>query len=828
MKKIDFNADWKFVKGYVPSLKVLQMYGKQAEDICLPHDAMIYEERIEDTKNAGATGFYPGGTYTYFKSFEAKNEWKDKSWLLEFEGVYEHAMVYLNGALVCTNKNGYTNFYADLTRYLHWNEENELKVVADNSSEENSRWYSGSGIYRNVNLYIGNMISIPVEGVKITTQNADEEVAVLGIRTKVRNESNSQEKLEIITTFCDDEGNVYAEQSYLSAFAHTEYEMYQSISIPSPKRWSPDSPFLYHCSIEIRKEETVLDSWSTEYGIRTVSLDAIRGLCINGKEIKLRGTCIHHDHGILGASSYKDAEMRKCMLLKEAGFNSVRCAHNPASRAFLEACDKTGLLVMDELTDMWTVHKNCHDFAFSFSDDWEMMVERMVAKDYNHPCVIMYSIGNEIQEVGSARGAEISRLLSNKCRQLDPYRYTTSGVNALNAAGAKIYPIMQDLSKMIKKDTGSTETNDNSGSNAINSFMQLMEGEVGDAFATHPMITEILEESSGSVDIIGLNYLTGRHLLETELHPNKCVLGTETFPADIVRLWSTVKASKQVLGDFTWTGLDYLGEAGCGIFYYDGNSNFGSHFPDRTAYIGDMDIIGYRRPMSYLREVVYGLRKEPYIAVDRMDKNGKKHSKTPWMYRDNVASWTWYGYEHENAHVEVYSASDEVELFLNGVSQGRKAAGEKNSYTVVYTVPYEAGELKAIGYSAGVMDGSVILRTAQKETYLNMKADRNEMDADGKQLCFVMINLCDKENTIDLWNQKKVHISLQGDAKILAFGSANPQSMDTYHSDCCETYDGHLMAVIQAGKTSDDICVSAWMEEQENDISQIVIRQSAI
>lgn len=797
MKKYNFNADWQFVEGYVPSLKVLQMYGKEAVNVQLPHDAMVHEKRREDTKNAGATGFYPGGIYTYFKNFKLENSWRNKDVILEFEGAYEKCSVYLNGSLVTTNNHGYSNFYVDLTRYISQDEINELKVVVDNSSEENSRWYSGSGLYRKVNLFVGDSLQLPIDGVKIRSKLVEKDLAVVEFAVDVVNKSTSKANLEVVSSLFDGK-NCLEEHSRLSAFAVSSYKLYQEINIPYPKLWDCDNPFLYEAKVELRQGEEVLDSWSMNFGIRSITIDAIKGIRLNGEQIKLRGTCLHHDNGVIGAATFADAEDRRCRLIKEAGFNSVRSAHHPASKDFLAACDRHGILVMDELTDMWTVHKNKHDFASEFINEWESIVERMITKDYNHPSVIMYSVGNEIGEIGTESGAEFNRKLCNKCKQLDPYRFTTNGMNALNAAGARIYPIMQELAPIIQKNAQDTATNDNSGSNAINSFMKLMEGEAGDIFATHPIISDVLAECSEGMDVIGLNYLTGRHLLEQKLHPNKCVVGTETFPADIVRLWDVVNKSPQVLGDFTWTGLDYLGEAGCGIFYYDGSVNFGSHFPDRTAYIGDMNLIGYRRPISYLRQIVYGLRKEPYIAVQRLDKFGKKCSKTPWMSKDNIASWTWDGFENKPALIDVYSVSEEVELFLNGRSLGRKPTGKNNSFTASYEVIYEPGQLLAISYDGGREIGRYMLTTAEEATKIRTCSDKDVIKADGEGLAFITATLTDTKGQENLWTTKDIKVTVDGPGILQGFGSGCPSSSESFDADTWPTFDGQVMAVIRS------------------------------
>lgn len=815
MLKINFNENWKFVKGCVPSLTTLKIYGKEAETVSLPHDAMIHETPCKTTKNGGATGFYPGGIYTYFKTFTAPMEWQNKTVALEFEGIYEKAMVYLNGALVKTNSYGYSNFYVSLDRYLKYGEENELKVIADNSSEQNSRWYTGSGIYRNVNLFVGELIQIPVDGVRITTLDAEKDFAVVEFVTTVLNQTRQKTKLQVHVEMTDETGHTIKDVVHLTAFGSSEYHIRQTITIQNPRLWSCRAPHLYTCSISITDHEKILDTSHVTFGIRRITVDPLHGLRINREPIKLRGTCIHHDNGILGAATYREAEYRKCELLKKAGFNSVRSAHHPASKDFLDACDKYGILVMDELCDMWTIHKNDHDYAFSFLDEWKNIADKMIQKDYNHPCVIMYSIGNEIQEVGTDRGAEINRTICNYLKDRDGTRYTTNGINGLNAAGANMYPIMQDLMPLLNKNASSDKTNDQSGSNAINSFMKLMDGEAGNAFAEHPLMTKVLQESCESMDIIGLNYLTGRHLLDTELYPNKCIVGTETFPADIARLWNIVMKSPQVLGDFTWTGYDYLGEAGCGIFYYDGKSNFGSHFPDRLAYIGDIDLTGYRRPISYLREIVYGLRKEPYIAVERMDRFGMSHSKTPWMLKDNIASWTWKGYEGKPTITDVYSDAEEVELLINGRSLGRKPAGKNVGYVSSFPCKYEPGEIVAINYQNGKECGRHRLLTAGPAVGVKARISDRSFLKESKKTVFVELSLVDEKGTETLTEDREINIESEYGTEIIAVGNADPQTTLSYDSHCWSTYHGRLLLAVRTDSNPGQHTISISLDHQK-------------
>lgn len=808
-----WNNNWKFLKGAPSLMSSLKGGAAEPEIVQLPHDAMVHEERTTDTGNGTQTGYWPGGYYTYTKTLYAPEEWQDMTVILEFEGVYAEAMVYVNGNLAATQLYGYSNFYVTLDKYLEYGQENEIEVLADNAVEKNSRWYSGSGIYRNVNLMVGDRIHIPADGVKITTPSVDESASVVEIRTKVKNLSRIKDKIMVESTILY-QGSVTAQdRSHVTMYAQEEEEVVQRICLMNAKLWDCDQPNLYQCIVKIYEGEKVLDEVQEQFGIRKLELDAEHGLRINGKQIKLRGTCIHHDNGIIGAATLEAAEERRCIKMKEAGFNSIRSAHHPMSKAMLDACDKYGMLVMDELTDMWTKHKNQNDHATHFLENMDIEVSRMVEKDYNHPSVILYSAGNEIPDLGSARGAQINRHICNLFHRLDPSRYTTNAMNGMLALGAKMGLIIQDLmaqqaaEKAAKYAEGEGEHKEE-GASALNSMMALMVGDMADKLACHPIMTDTIEEASEAMDIIGLNYLTGRHELEKKLHPNKTVLGTETYPADIVRLWDIVERNDHVLGDFTWTGYDYLGEAGCGVFYYDGTQNFNGTYPDRIAYIGDINILGYRRPISYLREIVYGLRKEPYIAVERVDKYGMEHSQTAWMLKDNVSSWTWPGYEGKSANVDVYSEAEEVELFLNGTSLGRKPAGKEHKFTASYEMTYEPGELTAVSYSGGVETGRYAIVTADSDVELTVSCEEMSLKADGADLAFLTVKLTDKSGVENLFAQKEVTVSVEGAGTLQGFGNADPQAVGSYDDTTWNTFDGEVMAVVRAGREAGEIQVT--------------------
>jgi beta-galactosidase len=486
------------------------------------------------------------------------------------------------------------------------------------------------------------------------------------------------------------------------------------------------------------------------------------------------------------------------------------------SKAMLIACDRLGMLVMDELSDMWTRSKNINDYSQSFPDTWERDTELLVAKDFNHPSVILYSMGNEIQEAGTAKGAELNRKIDNKIKSLDSTRYTTNAINGLLAAMKVMPQIVMDITKMTPEQMAAMmqgggqpggEKNEG-GSDALNGMMGMMIGPMADAVAAHPIMSAAIEEYAESMDVAGYNYMTGRHEIDHTLYPNRVVLGAETFPADIVRLWGIVKNNPHVIGDMTWTGYDYLGEAGIGIFYYDGTVNFSSHWPDRVAYIGDIDITGYRRPISYLREIVFGLRKAPYIAVDDLTHYGEKPGRTPWMWRDNIASWTWPGYEGKPAIVNVLSAAEEVELFLNGRSLGRKQAGEAAGFTAEFELAYEPGELKAVSYANGKETGSHTLVSAGEPVSLGVHVDRDTIKAGGADLAYVTVSLNDDSGNLNMNAVKTVTVAVEGAGTLQGYGSAQPQSEGSYQDTVCETYNGSVMAVIRAGKETGEIKIT--------------------
>lgn len=804
MRKISLNHDWMFAQGTITMMEMFMKDGNKISNVDLPHDAMIHRERTGNTANAHQTGFYPGGEYTYLKQWAVPEDWKGCTVILEFEGIADTCRIYVNGSLAGTNYNPYNSIFIDATRYLKYGQMNEVKAEVC-SIEQSSRWYSGAGLYRPVNVWVGGSVHIPVQGVHIAVREADDEAAVVETEVTICNRGFESVGVQLDVALADSHKRIVTKERFpVTAFGESSQKCGVRLLVEHPALWSDENPNLYTCEVAVRQGESTIDSVSIPVGIRTLRLNARQGLLVNGKPVKLRGTCIHHDNGIIGAATFPDAEYRRLHQMKEAGFNAIRSSHHPMSKAMLDVCDRLGMYVVDELTDIWTQTKNQHDYANYFPVCWKQDVENMIEKDYNHPCVIIYSTGNEIPEAGTPYGAEWNRKIHGEMKRLDPMRYTVSGINGLMAGAARMGEIICQASGMTPEQLAAMQEpqeggdRERAGADAVNGMAEVMVGPLADAIAISPILEGLIGEFAAVTDIAGYNYLTALHEEDIRRHPNRVVLGTETFPADIVHLWDVAKRNSHVLGDFTWTGYDYLGEAGCGIFHYDGGVNFSAHWPDRLAGIGDIDILGDRKPVSYLRQAVYGIGNEPSIGVLRMDKADKTSGKTPWMWKDNIASWTWHGYEGRTASVDVYANAEEVELFLNEKSLGRQPVS--GTYIATYEVPYQPGRLEAVSYLAGEEAGRYVLETAGEPARLKVETESRELPADGESLAFVKIRVADAEGNWNRQQEVAVTVKAEGGAILQGFGSANPSCEGSYQENTWNTYDGTVMAVVRAAK----------------------------
>jgi beta-galactosidase len=809
MLKQSFNDNWSFSKG---GGGISLSRSEQEVQVTLPHDAMILEPRDPDCKNQNNTGFFPGGNYTYKKKYYAPKELENKNIVLEFEGIYMNAMVYINGDFAGKCPYGYSNFYVKANRFLKWDADNEIKVILKNGAESNSRWYTGSGIYRNVNLLIGDPLHIKEDGVKITTPDITEDQAVVELSTVVQYDGIPTQKAYVLTEVKDCTGNIVAsDKSPVTVFSRDSVTIRQRIYVQEPKLWSVEEPNLYFCYTKLLVDGNIVDEEINHFGIRSLQLDTRHGLRINGEVVKLRGACVHHDNGVIGASTLERAEERRVEILKEAGFNAIRSAHQPISKAMLDACDRIGMLVMDESFDVWNSCKTEYDYGLFFEEWWERDLQAMVEKDFNHPSVIMYSIGNEIPVVATGNGASLNRQMTEKLRSLDNTRFITTSVNGWLCIMDRLGEVMASFAG--EGNNGAAAPVQQLDSNEINTVMSTLLSKMNQ-IVRHEIVGAVTEEAFAAVDFAGYNYMNGRYEMDKELYPNRIICGTETMPNDIDINWRLTKANSHIIGDFTWTGWDYLGEAGIGKIDYtldDSKAIYGP-YPWYVAYCGDIDITGNRRPASYYREIVWGLRKEPYIAVQRPQHYNQKFMKSAWSWSDSISSWTWPGSETNAIKVEVYSDAEEVELLLNGKAIGRASVGEANRFKAIFETVYEPGELTAVAYTNGEETGRMLLKTAGQGLQLKLENDRDELKASGADLAYITISFTDEHGILQTAADRKVAITVEGSGTLQGFGSADPKSQENFYDTERTTFDGKVLAVVRSKTEAGTITVTATAE----------------
>ncbi|MFC7886212.1 glycoside hydrolase family 2 TIM barrel-domain containing protein [Streptomyces sp. NPDC057376] len=787
MYRTSFNDGWQ-VRPKVNPFAELSGQVVPFRPVTLPHDAMIEQWRTAPegavTMEGAGNAYFPSGVFEYRKTFTVPETDRGRRVHIEFEGVYRDATVYINGDYAGQRPYGYSRFRIDADRFLRFGEENEIRVEA--RAHRDSRWYTGAGIYRDTWLLVGDVVRIAPEGVQVSTPDIDASRAVVEVTTRVVNDSIEVRTVPVVTEVRDADGAVAAQDvSKVTVLPGEPAVVRQRLYVPAPALWSPEAPNLYTCRVSLEG----VDEEVVTFGIRTLQLDPEYGLRLNGETVKLRGACVHHDNGVLGAATYARAEERRVALLKEAGFNAIRISHQPISTAMLDACDRLGVLVVDEAFDMWTSAKTEFDYSLSFPEWWERDIEAMVAKDFNHPSVIMYSIGNEIPETGSPFGAAWGRRLAEKVRSLDPTRYVTNAINGMLAVMSELGALQQQAMEQAVEDGA-----------GINTLMADA-GDAMNAVSSSELVSERTAESFAVLDVAGMNYAEARYALDKDLFPNRIILGTETFPTRIAGNWELVGRYGHVIGDFTWTGWEYLGEVGIGRPQYHTEEGpqhaHNAPYPYLVAGCGDIDITGYRRPASFYREIVFGLRAEPYIAVRRPAHHGKNWAGSPWAWSDTVASWTWPAHVGMPVTVEVYSDAHEVELLLNGTSLGRRTVGAGQRFRTEFELVHEPGELVAVAYRDGAETGRSSLRSADGPVRLDIRADREVIKGTGGDLAYVDLALTDARGTVHTATDRQVRVEVSGAGELLALGSADPATDESFGSCAHHTYEGRALAVVR-------------------------------
>ena len=748
--------------------------------VTLPHDAMLAEPRTAISAGGTNTGWYEGYDYEYQRTLTVpENELADTH-ILEFEGVYHNAEVWLNGQKAAFRPYGYTNFYVDCAPYLHAGE-NELRVIARNADQPNSRWYSGAGIYRPVQLWKARGAHITLNGVKIRTLSLQPAI----VEVRVKTTAPGTVRLTV-----DDLPAMQQESDGEAVF---------TLTLDNARLWTPETPNLYTCRVSFADDEV-----TETFGVRKVEWGT-DGFLLNGKRYIIQGACIHHDNGLLGAVCDPDAVARKVRLLKENGYNAIRSAHNPCSKALLTECDRQGMLVMDEYIDHWYIHKTEHDYVDYFNDWWRQDLTDMVEKDYNHPCVVLYSTGNEVSETAQKRGIALTKEMTDFLHGLDDSRPVTCGVNIffnfLSSIGFGVYS-----DEKAKKEAERAEKAKQRGEKAAkkkavgSQFFNNLAGLLGDEFmkrgATLHGCDVKTRDAFANMDIAGYNYGIYRYKHDLKKYPQRLILGSETFCNDAYKFRELAKQEPRLVGDFVWAGMDYLGEVMVGSWEYaDYAETFDGGLGWVSAGSGRIDLTGKPLGEALYTRVALEADNGPYIAVCPVNHTGDRHSPSAWKMTNAMPSWSWTGCEGRKANVEVYARAARVELVLNGHTVGSKTL--KNDCLARFSIPYESGTLEAVSYDAADHEiGRCKLQSADGTTRLTLDAE--EPTVKPGHLCYIRLRYTDENGITKPLMRGNIQVQVRG-GTLVGLGSACPFNKHSYLDSETDTYYGEALAIVRMG-----------------------------
>ena len=748
--------------------------------VTLPHDAMLAEPRTALSAGGTNTGWYEGYDYEYRRTLTVpENELADTH-ILEFEGVYHNAEVWLNGQKAAFRPYGYTNFYVDCAPYLHAGE-NELRVIARNADQPNSRWYSGAGIYRPVQLWKARGAHITLNGVKIRTLSLQPAI----VEVRVKTTAPGTVRLTV-----DDLPAMQQESDGEAVF---------TLTLDNARLWTPETPNLYTCRVSFADDEV-----TETFGVRKVEWGT-DGFLLNGKRYIIQGACIHHDNGLLGAVCDPDAVARKVRLLKANGYNAIRSAHNPCSKALLTECDRQGMLVMDEYIDHWYIHKTEYDYVDHFNDWWHQDLTDMVEKDYNHPCVVLYSTGNEVSETAQKRGIALTKEMTDFLHGLDDSRPVTCGVNIffnfLSSIGFGVYSDEKAKKEAERAEKAKQRGEKSAKKKAVGSqFFNNLAGLLGDEFmkrgATLHGCDVKTRDAFANMDIAGYNYGIYRYKHDLKKYPQRLILGSETFCNDAYKFRELAKQEPRLVGDFVWAGMDYLGEVMVGSWEYaDYAETFDGGLGWVSAGSGRIDLTGKPLGEALYTRVALEADNGPYIAVCPVNHTGDRHSPSAWKMTNAMPSWSWTGFEGRKANVEVYARAARVELVLNGHTVGSKTL--KNDCLAKFSIPYESGTLEAVSYDDADHEiGRCKLQSAGGTTRLTLDAE--EPTVKPGHLCYIRLRYTDENGIIKPLARGSIQIQVRG-GTLVGLGSACPFNKHSYLDSETDTYYGEALAIVRMG-----------------------------
>jgi beta-galactosidase len=776
-----FDGGWRFHRGALDGAEASGMDDSAWRAVDLPHDWSIEDLPVAGApagarivgpfssaaEGGTATGFSVGGEGWYRRRFALQAPTGGRVEIL-FDGIYCGSDVWLNGQHLGAHHEGYTPRAYDLTSHLAASGDNVLAVRVRNLGK-NSRWYSGSGIYRHVWLdVLPEQARIARWGVSVATQRVTDAGAELDIRTRLEGAGAG---LTVNWQIKDAKGGKVA-----AATAAASAELQQDLRVAAPRLWSPDSPTLYTLETVLLRGATVLDRSVVPFGMRVVSFDTEHGMRINGVTTKLRGGCIHHDNGLLGAASFDVAEDRKVLLLKARGYNAVRPSHNVFSPAFLAACDRHGMLVIEETFDAWRKPKLPQDYSQHFDADWRADLAALVSSTRHHPCIIAWSIGNEIPERNSPEGVETQWQLVNEVHRLDPTRPCTAAINGF------------------------------AGKHLI----------AGESAARRGAAGELDQASSVFLDIVGYNYKLADYEADHQLFPKRVFFGTESFPKEAAAIWALTERSPWLIGDFVWTSVDYLGEAGIGGSAVVTGKTASplatmSGWPWINASCGDVDLIGQQKAQSYARDVIWGLSPLE-VLVRRPMPEGKTDVARQWGWNDELKSWTWPGHEGKALTVSVYTAGDRVDLMLNGKPAASKPVTAADLKQVQLTVDYAPGVLEAVAYRNGVVLARQQLQTLGAAAAVRAIPERPRAGTARGDISYVGVAIVDAHGRTLPDASQQVELTIAGPAELIAFGSASPFAVGSFKSSQVQTWQGRALAILRATGRSGAVTITARSE----------------
>jgi beta-galactosidase len=747
---------WRFFKGNAPGAHELSFNDSAWRKLDLPHDWSIEGPFSQKDPGGAGGGYLPGGIGWYRKTFALPTSCRGRRVIVEFDGVYMNASVWINGHKLGRHPYGYTSFCFDLTPYLRFGQaKNVLAVRVDDSKRPNTRWYSGAGIYRHVWLTITDKVHVAHWGVAVSTVQATRASATIAVETVVENETASPADVGLVTRLVGPDGQTAgAVVSTRTIRAGGVAKFVQPLVVKRPHLWDVDSPALYQALTRATVGGEARDDLVTPFGIRTARFDPDRGFILNGRKLKLKGVDVHHDNGCLGAAAHDRAEERRVELMKSIGANAIRTSHNPPSPAFLDACDRLGLVVMDEAFDEWEEGKLKYGYKDYFKDWWRDDIRSMVMRDRNHPSVVLWSIGNEVPEQGKPSGARTAAKMARFIRKLDPTR-----------------PV---------------------------------------GYGAHPghWTPELWE----ALDVAGYNYRDDLYATDHKAYPKRCILGSETFPLCAFRTWTAATDNKHIIGEFIWTGMDYLGESGIG-YARDAHSKY----PANTACCGEMDTCGFKKPRSFYRDILWNHGTRLHIVVHEKPESGEPFKLSPWGWPAVKSSWTWPAgkqewwmkYGSEEYRVDVYSACEEVELRINGRTIGRSTTSRASRYMATWTVAFEPGVLDAIGYIAGKPVARHALRTAGQPAKLRLTPDRPSIRADGCDLSFVTVEVLDAKGVLHPNAANEISFAVRGPGRIIGIGNGDPASEESFQAGKRKAYNGRCLVVVQSTRRGGKINLTA-------------------